>query len=335
MTPTATGSAAADSLLLAELVERFANALVRLRPPGGGRIGLAVSGGPDSMAMLVLAHVAIAGEFEVASVDHGLRAEAAAECALVQQACTERGIACAVLKVEVARGNLQAEARRARYAALVAWAKRRSLAGLATAHHADDQAETLLMRLNRGSGVAGLAGVREEAHIGDLALIRPLLRFRRTELAQVVEQAGVAVADDPSNADATFERVRIRQALAEADWLDPLALADSARHLADADEALEHLADLVERENVRRQGRAIKLRPPIHRAIALRVTARLIARFGSPPRGGEVARLIERLERGEGGNLAGVLVTVEGEDWLFRPEPGRHSSSRAGRAGLA
>ena len=206
------------------LAARFGEALDRLWPEGG-RLGLAVSGGPDSLAMLVLAEAAIPGQFEVATVDHGLRPESAAECAAVAEICAARGIDCAVLAVTVASGNIQARARAARYAALGEWAERRGLSAIATAHHADDQAETLLMRLNRGSGLAGLTGVREARFMPGSAvtLIRPLLGFRRHELAQVVEAAGLVPAQDPSNLDERYDRARIRRALAEMDWLDPVA----------------------------------------------------------------------------------------------------------------
>ena len=321
------GSASLGGALPAELVERFASTLQRLNP-GAGRLGLAVSGGPDSMAMLLLAHAAVRGGFEVATVDHGLRAEAAGECALVEAACEARGIACAVLQVEVAGGNLQAEARAARYAALRAWAGQRGLSAIATAHHADDQAETLLMRLNRGCGTAGLAGVRERARLegaGELRVLRPLLGFRRAELGKVVTAAEVAIAQDRSNEDERFERVRIRKALAESDWLDPLAVAASARHLAEADEALDWAAERERAERVTVAGEGYTFDPVAPPAIRLRIAEAIIRAMGGAPRGGEVARLLGRLERGESGNLAGVLVQPESGRWVFRPEPARRS----------
>src|SRR5688500_5455850 len=193
-----------------DLVARFAEALARLWPDGG-RLGLAVSGGPDSLAMLLLAEAAIPGRFEVATVDHGLRPASAGECALVAQICADRAVPCSILQVTVAPGNVQNEARKARYAALTAWAEQRVLSAIATAHHADDQAETLLMRLNRGSGLSGLAGVREEGLlVGPLFMcpvIRPLLHFRRSELAEVVARSGIAPIEDPSNSDDRFDRV--------------------------------------------------------------------------------------------------------------------------------
>ncbi|GAA0284139.1 hypothetical protein GCM10009127_26990 [Alteraurantiacibacter aestuarii] len=309
-----------------QLVERFAEAADRLNPDGD-RIGLAVSGGPDSMAMLLLAHAAIPGAFEVATVDHGLRAQAADECALVVAACEARGIACATLKVQVSGGNLQQQARAARYAALGQWAAQRGLAAIATAHHADDQAETLLMRLNRGSGVAGLAGVREYVWMAglDVPVIRPLLQFRRAELATVIEAAGIEVAHDPSNAADRFDRVRIRKALADADWIDPLAMARSAAFLAEADEALETITNRAVRDYLTKTGDGAELVPPPDRAIALRVIERIITGMGGSPRGSDVARLHDRLERGEGGNIGGVLATTEDGLWIFRPEPPRRT----------
>jgi tRNA(Ile)-lysidine synthase len=316
----------ASDALPPELVTRFKAALDRLNPDGG-RIGLAVSGGPDSMAMLMLAHEAIPGGFEVATVNHGLRAEAADECALVARACAERGVECAVLAVEVGTGNVQAEAREARYAALCAWADMSDMRFIATAHHIDDQAETLLMRLNRGSGVAGLSGV-QDAHwpFGfDAGVIRPLLDFRRSELAAIVANAGLVVAQDPSNADDRFDRVRIRKALAAADWIDPVAVARSASHMSEAYAALQDYAGLLWGSHVVRAGAGYRLVPTTSREMNRRLVATIMNRMGGRPRGGDVARLLDRLERGEGGNIGGVLATVEAEEWRFRPEPPRRS----------
>jgi len=328
MTKTAAGSIAASPA--PEPAERFAASLARLMPEDAG-LGLAVSGGPDSMAMLLLAHAAIPGRFEVATVDHGLRPEARDECALVEAACTERDIPCAVLKVRVGEGNLQEQARIARYEALVDWAAARGLGALATAHHADDQAETLIMRLNRGSGIAGLAGVREgywsEHYIA--LIIRPLLGFRRAELAGIVEAAGLKVAHDPSNDDERFDRVRIRRKLAEADWLDPLAIAQSALNLAEANEALDYVANQLWETGASRDGGTVRLRLHPERAIRLRLIERAIRELGGAPRGGDVARLDSAIVSGKKANLAGIMVepalTEEGPFLLFSPEPPRRT----------
>lgn len=277
--------------------------------------------------MLLLAHAALPGEVEAATVDHGLRPESADEAAMVARLCGELGVPHATLRVAVAGGNLQDEARKARYAALEGWARRRGLAAVATAHHADDQAETLLMRLNRASGVAGLAGVRTRTHVPgcDLVLLRPLLGWRRAELQAVLDAAGVVAAQDPSNADERFDRVRMRRALAETDWLDIAALAQSAAHLADADEALQWAADREWRAQVEERAGGYLYRPQAPRAIRLRILARAVALLGGTPRGGALAQLDDALTRGSAANCGGVAGCGTAEGWLLEPEPPRRS----------
>ena len=135
-----------------ELTARFAADLAALWA-GKGKLGLAVSGGPDSLALLLLARAALPGRVEAATVDHGLRPESADEAVMVAAVCARLGVPHRTLAVDVAQGNIQAQARAARYAALAVWMGEQGIEALATAHHADDQAETLLLRLNRGSGV--------------------------------------------------------------------------------------------------------------------------------------------------------------------------------------
>lgn len=136
------------------------------------RFGVAVSGGPDSMALLDLAARAFSGRVEAATVDHGLREASADEAAMVADWCGNAGIAHATLHPKGAvRGNVQSWARSQRYALLEEWRTAQGLDWLLTAHHADDQLETLLMRLNRGAGVGGLAGVRARQGV----VLRPLL----------------------------------------------------------------------------------------------------------------------------------------------------------------
>jgi tRNA(Ile)-lysidine synthase len=322
MTATAAGSAAAAE---AGLAARFAVSLARLHPASAGPVGLAVSGGADSLALLLLMQAVRPGNFAVATVDHGLRAAAAAECGAVAEICHARAIPCTVLRVTPASGNVQAAARSARYAAMAGWAAEHSLTALATAHHADDQAETLLMRLNRGSGLSGLAGVRAAGLVpgATLPLLRPLLGFRRRELAEAVAAHGLHPANDPSNADSRFDRVRIRQALAHAEWLDPAALAASAAHLGEAAAALDWAAGREWDERVEQLDGALCYRPSAPRAIRLAVTGRAIASLGKVPRGGDVARLLDCLEAGGSGNVAGVLARGTADGWLFSPEPPR------------
>jgi tRNA(Ile)-lysidine synthase len=316
-----------------ELTRRFAETLRTLWPPERGRFAVAVSGGPDSLALLLLAHAARPGGIAVATVDHGLRAESADEAAMVGTVCATLGVPHAILRVEVAPGNVQAQARAARYAALAEWMEREGLGALATAHHADDQAETLLMRLGRGSGVAGLAGVRVRGQVPGTALplLRPLLGWRRSELAEVVAAAGITAAQDPSNADARYDRVRMRQVLAGADWLDVSALAASAAHLADADAALDWAARREWAECVAREGLGCVYRPHAPRAIALRVLARLVAELdGEDARGSAIARLFDSLLAGQTASIGSLVARPTPQGWHFMPAPKRRKPPSAG-----
>lgn len=246
---------------------------------------------------------------------------------MVAELCLKLGVPHAVLKVEVASGNLQSEARLARYRALGQWVEERQLDVLLSAHHADDQAETLVMRLNRGSGLAGLAGVRARgvnpASGGEV--LRPLLSWRKAELEALVRNCGLEPACDPSNEDDRFDRARIRKALSAADWLDPLALAQSAGLLAEAEAALAHYANLEWEAQVEQRAGELRYLPgsSTPRDTKLRVLARGIEQLGGTPRKSQVAELLDALERGEGGNLAGVLARVEQGVWVMCPEPPR------------
>lgn len=288
---------------------------------------MAVSGGPDSLALLLLAAQARPGEVEAATVDHGLRPESADEAASVARLCEQLGVPHATLKVAVAAGNLQQEARLARYRALAEWQEARGLGTLLTAHHADDQAETLLMRLNRGSGLAGLAGIRATGRnpVSGGLVLRPLLDWRKAELEALVRDCGIEPAQDPSNRDDRFDRARIRKSLAAADWLDPLAIAQTAAWLEQADAALVHYANAEWDARVEVGQEAIIYRPAPEapREIRLRVIARTIAELGGQPRLSQVAELLDALERGESGNLAGVLARAAPNGWIFAPEPPR------------
>jgi len=307
-----------------------------------GPLGLAVSGGPDSLALLLLGAAAKRGKIAVMSVDHGLREEAASEVALVESVCGALGIPFASAKVKIGSGNVQAKAREARYAALGSWADTGGLAGVATAHHVDDAAETLLMRLARGSGLPGLAGVRERTHVPGhetVPLIRPLLGFRKAELEQVTQACGLTPARDPSNANPAFDRVRVRQHLAEHDWLDPEALAASARHLAEGWRALEWYAqtdweEMVSLEETPEGFPQYRYFCNVPRAVQVETVSRIVAELGGRVSRSEAAVAADRLWRGENASLGGVLgrcdiekvakVGVEIRVWRFAPEPPRN-----------
>lgn len=308
-----------------QLTARFTADLAALWS-GTGRLGLAVSGGPDSLALLLLARAALPDRIAAATVDHGLRPEAAQEADMVARVCASLDVPHRTLRVEVPAGNVQSQARAARYAALAEWMEAEGLEALATAHHADDQAETLLLRLNRGSGASGLAGVRARGLVPNkrLPLVRPLLGWRRAELAGIVSAAGIDAAQDPSNLDDRFDRVRIRKALAGAGWLDVPALAQSASNLADADAALEWAAAREWSEAVTKGPMGLTYRPAAPRAIALRVLTRLVTELGGEaPRGSAVARLFDSLVARQPASIGNLVARAMPDGWSFTKAPKR------------
>ena len=315
------------------MTTRFGECLAALWPerarPRDWKLGVAVSGGPDSMALLLLACAAFPDRVEAATVDHGLRPESAEEAALVGRLCRAIGVPHAVLKVAVEPGNVQAEARAARYAALAGWMAERGMAALVTAHHADDQAETLLMRLNRGSGAGGLAGVRARAIVpgSRLPLLRPLLAWRRADLAAILADAKVDFVRDPSNEDDRFDRARLRKALARADWLDVAAVAASAGHLADAQAAIEWAAAREWVECVEEGGLGVTYRPQAPRAVALLVLSRIVTKLaGEEPRGAALARLFDTLVAGQPASIGSLVARPAQGGWSFTPAPKRKGS---------
>ena len=178
----------------------------------------AVSGGPDSMALLhVLARVAppLGVVIHAHGVDHGLRAEAAHELDVAAAFAKKLAIPFGRTELRVARGgNLQARARAARFEALAVAARAVGARTIATAHHADDRAETVLIRLMRGAGPRGLAVLPARAPLAghdDLELVRPLLRARRSAVLAHVERHAIPFSTDPSNVDPRFLRVRVRR----------------------------------------------------------------------------------------------------------------------------
>ena len=303
------------------LVQRFADDLDALIG-SGGRVGIAVSGGPDSLALLLLAAAARPGALEAATVDHGLREESAAEAQFVAETSARLAIPHAILRPpSPIRGSLQSAARAARYALLEEWRAARGLDHVLTAHHADDQAETLLMRLNRGSGLAGLSSIR--AINGHVA--RPLLGWRRAELAAVVAAAGLTWIEDPSNADPRFDRARLRARLPAVGWLDPVALSRSAAALAEAEQALAWVTDRAWAERAMPEGdgwivEVAGLPADLVRRLVLRALTEVAP--GATPRGAALAHLIATLGAGGIATLAGVKASG-GDRWRFAPAPSR------------
>jgi tRNA(Ile)-lysidine synthase len=263
-------------------------------------LAIAVSGGADSLALLILAERWArerGGQVMALTVDHRLREAAADEAASVARFCAARGIAheTLILGASVGGGNLEAAARQARYARLAAWCLARGCLHLLVAHHREDQAETVLLRLARGSGVDGLAAMAPVRELPECRLLRPLLDVPQGRLRALLAAEGVADwAIDPMNADPRFARARLRRAasLLKAAGLTPERLAVTAARLGDARAALEaDVADLL--------ARAVSSDPAGHawldpaalaaapREIRLRALARLVATLSGgryPPR---------------------------------------------------
>ena len=293
-------------------------------------LGIAVSGGSDSMALLHLAagwagHAGL--RIEAATVDHGLRAEAAEEAATVAQVCVTLGVPHQILRWDGrgAEGNLMAAARAARLDLLAAWALSRGLPAVALGHTMDDQAETLLMRLARGAGVDGLSGMADARDHGGVLWLRPLLGIRRESLRGWLTGRVIGWADDPTNDDPAYDRVRARQTIAALD-LPVEALARSAAHLAEARAALADAALAAaagfqaDHGMLRLPGTVLAASPEIRRRLVA-AALRWVTGADYPPRGEDVARLIAALTAGGQGTLDGVIARTR-DGWAeFLREP--------------
>ncbi|ODA67573.1 tRNA(Ile)-lysidine synthase [Methyloligella halotolerans] len=219
---------------------------------GYPRLAVAVSGGPDSMALLHLLRCwtesrGDSAEITVLTVDHGLRPESASEAAVVADIAGEMGFTHRTFRWEpdtTEASGIQARARRARYDLMARYCHEAGIPALLTAHHLDDQAETLLMRLARGSGLDGLAAIPSRGDWAGIAIHRPLLDVPKARLIATVAAAGLPYAKDPSNTDSRFERARLRkeQAALQALGLTPEALALAAKRLSRARAALDEAA---------------------------------------------------------------------------------------------
>jgi len=312
----------------------------------GELVALAVSGGPDSMAMLVLAHAAFPGQAIAATVDHRLRAESAGEAAMVAEYCAAVGVAHETLNIAIppdTGDNIQAWARQERYKLLRRWAVESGAASLATAHHADDQAETFLMRAARGSGLPGLAAVRARqdiemgiaGHRQKLILVRPLLGWRHQELRLVAIDAAVPFVDDPSNADDRFDRTRFRRLLATAPWIDPVQIGRSAAHIAEVDADMLAVSQWLwtqralpsEHHEVRFDAADL---PRAIRRYLVRIAIEHILRVndmraGNWSHAANVEALLDALEAGKSATQAEVMASAKGNIWHFREAPPRRS----------
>ncbi len=317
---------------------------------GHRKVLLAVSGGPDSTALLLLAHLWRAEreagpEIAAATVDHGLRRAAREEAETVAALCARLDIAHTILNWEGERpaAGLQEAARNARYALLAAHAGSIGAGALATAHTSDDQAETVLFRLLRGSGISGLGGMSGERRFGDFVLLRPFLSLPKAVLVATCQAAGVETAQDPSNTDHRFARARLRAHLLPAlaaEGLDAEGLGRFAARMSRAEIALQQATD----EAAARlcpapwpEGAPLKLNRVAFLAlpeeIGLRLLARIVEHLGheGPAELGKLEGLMRWIldhagHPGPAGRtLAGALVRLEKDQLVIAAAPLRRA----------
>ena len=311
---------------------------------------VAVSGGPDSTALLLMV-AEWAGRrgttrIAAATVDHGLRPESAAEAQSVADLCERLGVPHAILLWTGAKPStrLQERAREARYRLLAGHAQAIGAGTIVTGHHADDQAETVLFRLMRGSGVAGLRGMEPMSRRDGVSIARPLLGVGKSALIAFAWARGAAFVEDPSNAELRFARPRLRALIAglAGEGLDAKGLARLARRAAEADEALARMTAEVEARldaNGPIDARSL-FEAPI--AIVQRILARRVGAAG----GRDLSRIgLEKIEalalrlreaslegRAFKANVGGEVVRLTAAGKLeFSPEPARRTA--AGKRG--
>jgi len=310
---------------------------------------LAVSGGPDSTALMVLAArwckpLKSKPKLIAVTVDHGLRKEAKREAADVAKLARRLGVAHQTLRWRGAKPKtgLQRAARAARYRLLAEAARAAGAQHILTAHTLDDQAETVLIRMGRGSGLSGLAAMSRLSLLpGDRAirLVRPLLDVPKSRLVATLRAAKIPFAEDPFNRDPRFTRARLRSLMPDLahEGLDARRLAVLARRLKRADVALETATDRAEDEVVTQgPGAAItfddKAFAKLPAEIAMRLLGRAIAKTGDegPVELGKLEALKSALDSAQkAGNrplrrtLAGALVTLSGGSIVVEKAPPR------------
>jgi tRNA(Ile)-lysidine synthase len=309
---------------------------------GAKGIGLAVSGGADSLALLLLAARWRAADpnappLFVYSVDHALRPEAAGEVAFVLAEAAKLGLPARGLRWagDKPATGMQEAARTARYRLIGDAMRADGVDLLATAHHLDDQAETVLMRLAHGSGLAGLRGMAPMAEVDGVTVARPLLGIPRGTLAEIVADAGLTAVADPSNADPHYERVRWRQALPAlaALGLDAGRLALFAARAGEAHEAIAQIAATTVEQHATAIADGIAVPAAIltelPRAVVVEILARLLGQVGGANKQRQLAQvelLALRLQEGTAlkrTTLHGSVVASDGRVVSIRKEAGR------------
>lgn len=270
---------------------------------------------------MALLHLAVAAglRVSVATVDHGLRPEAAEEAAVVGRSCAALGVPHVVLRWHWdGAGNLQDRARRGRLALLSAWARETGLSAVALGHTQDDVAETFLMRLARGAGVDGLSAMAARRKVGGMTVVRPLLDVSRGELRDWLQARGVVWVEDPSNTNDRFARVRARRSLVDLAraGLTVSSLAAMAAQMTEVREALDSQAAeaaafvaRIEAGDVLFDAAGFARLPAETRRRLLLAAVMWISSAEYGPRGADLIRLRDAVAAGRAATLAGVRVT--------------------------
>ncbi len=299
-----------------------------------GPLAVAVSGGGDSMALLHATVLASRRGVVAATVDHGLRPGSHEEAEGVARACATLGVPHEVLRWDGAgRGNLQERAREARRRLLGGWARRNGAAAVLLGHTADDQAETVLLRLARGSGVDGLSGMPASFDAEGMGWSRPFLGLGREELRDWLRARDIAWVEDPSNEDPRFDRARARAMLERLGELGLTRdrLVRTAGHMARARVSLEGAARTAAARTVQEEGADLLLPISLLREFdqsdsAGRILAAALQWVGGSerrPRWEALRRLASVAAAGRGATLAGCLIRPEGDLVRIAPESGR------------
>lgn len=307
----------------------FAALMARFGPPPG-LVALGVSGGPDSLALALLARDWGGARLLALVVDHGLRAGSGAEAAHVQAMLAGQGIAARVLRLGLAPGPaLQERARAARHAALLAACGQAGAPWLLLGHQRRDQAETVLLRARHGSGRAGLAGMAPVRAAAEAVIIRPLLDVPPAALEAVCAAAGLTPVRDPSNNDSRFTRVALRAGLS-APVVDALALGAAALGQARGRAEAALAARFAEAAALYPHGAARLRRAALgDDATARALLGRLLRVVGGAAHAPPEAAVAALLSRGQG-TLGGAWWRPDG--WLIR-EPGACAAPVPAEAG--
>ncbi|WP_371732021.1 tRNA lysidine(34) synthetase TilS [Ruegeria sp. HKCCD4315] len=296
-------------------------------------LGIAVSGGGDSIALMHLLHAIAQTEaitLYAVTVDHGLRPEAAQEAEAVAGEAAALGVQHDILRWSGwdEKGNLQDQARQARYSLMINWAKARDIGAIALGHTADDQAETLLMRLGRSSGVTGLSGMSPVRQRDGVTLLRPMLGITRDRLRAYLTEIGASWVEDPSNQDMRFDRIKARDALQSLSSLgiDALSLSRVAENLAQAHRALAVFAQesarnvaQVDHSDVRVDQAGFAALPREIQRRVLLGSLQWIAGQGYPPRQSALEQAMDAVVHGQAVSIAGCLLVPKGASvWICR-----------------